>query len=104
MELEAGPQALEEKTVDAIRNNLRLHVSIDGVATVQGFEDAARAALAVVREAMAEPTPEMLGAWYRVKNGHHFHDECPPEDTSDYAAYRAMLSASPLGTPEGGAK
>ena len=68
------------------------------------YAEDARAALAVVLEAMAEPTPEMLGAWYRVKNGHHFHDECPPEDTSDYAAYRAMLSASPLGTPEGGAK
>lgn len=42
-----------------------------------------------------EPTPEMLGAWYRIKNGHHFHDDAPCEDRSDYAAYRAMLSAAP---------
>jgi hypothetical protein len=50
-----------------------------------------------------EPCVEMLSAFWRVKNGHHFHDEPPPEDTSDYAAYRAMLSAAPLadggGTP-----
>lgn len=42
-----------------------------------------------------EPTPEMLGAFWRVKNGHHFADEPEPTDTSDYAAYRAMISASP---------
>ena len=38
-----------------------------------------------------EPTPEAVSAWWRVKNGHHFHDEPPPEDTSDYAAYRALV-------------
>jgi hypothetical protein len=43
----------------------------------------------------AEPNPEMLAAWYRYKNGHHFHDEPPPRDTSDYGAYRAMLAARP---------
>lgn len=42
-----------------------------------------------------EPLPEMLGAFWRVKNGHHYHDEPAPTDRSDYAAYRAMLSASP---------
>jgi hypothetical protein len=42
-----------------------------------------------------EPTPEMLGAWYRYKNGHHWPDEPPPRDTSDYGAYRAMLAAAP---------
>lgn len=47
-----------------------------------------------------EPTPEMLGAFYRVKNGHHFHDEPPPTDRSDYAAYRAMIAAAPP-TPSG---
>lgn len=41
-----------------------------------------------------EPTPEMIGAWYRVKNGHYFHDEPPPTDTSDYAAYRALIRAA----------
>ena len=41
-----------------------------------------------------EPMPEAVGAWWRVKNGHHYHDEPPPTDTSDYAAYRAMISAS----------
>lgn len=46
-----------------------------------------------------EPTPEMVGAFWRVKNGHHYHDEPPPTDRSDYAAYRAMLAASP--SPEG---
>lgn len=41
-----------------------------------------------------EPTPEIVGAWWRVKNGHHFHDEPAPTDTSDYAAYRAILAAA----------
>lgn len=44
-----------------------------------------------------EPTPEMLGAWYRYKNGHYFHGEEPPRDTSDVGAYRAMLAASAQG-------
>lgn len=43
-----------------------------------------------------EPKPEMVAAWWRVKNGHHFHGEPPPTDTSDYAAYRAMIAVSPL--------
>lgn len=43
----------------------------------------------------SDPTPEMLGAWYRYKNGHHWPDEPPPRDTSDYGAYRAMLAAAP---------
>jgi hypothetical protein len=42
-----------------------------------------------------EPLPEMVAAWWRVKNGHHFHDEPPPTDRSDYAAYRALLAAAP---------
>lgn len=87
-------QELEEKVADAIH---RVNVTTEGLTYNELTRAMARAALAAVREAMAEPTPEMLGAWYRVKNGHHFHDERPPADTSDYAAYRAMLSASPLG-------
>ena len=61
---------------------------------------AAEASLKELREARAgwvlvprEPLPEMLGAFWRVKNGHHFHDEPPPTDTSDFAAYRAMIAA-----------
>lgn len=42
-----------------------------------------------------EPNEDMVSAWYRVKNGHHFHDEPVPEDTSDYAAYRAMMANVP---------
>lgn len=42
-----------------------------------------------------EPYPEMLGAWYRYKNGHHFAGEPAPADTSDYGAYRAMIAAAP---------
>jgi hypothetical protein len=42
-----------------------------------------------------EPLPEMVAAWNRYKNGHHWPDEPPPKDTSDYGAYRAMISASP---------
>lgn len=43
----------------------------------------------------SDPTPEMLGAWYRYKNGHHWPDEPTPRDTSDCGAYRAMLAAAP---------
>lgn len=42
-----------------------------------------------------EPKLEMLGAWYRYKNGHHWPDEPEPPDTSDYGAYRAMLAVAP---------
>lgn len=45
------------------------------------------------RVAPLEPTPEMLAAWYKVKNGFHYHHESPPTDTSDVAAYRALLAA-----------
>lgn len=37
----------------------------------------------------------MLAAWYRYKNGHHFHDEPAPRDTSDVGAWAAMLAAAP---------
>ncbi|MBY3432829.1 hypothetical protein HFN89_01395 [Rhizobium laguerreae] len=43
-----------------------------------------------------EPYPEVVGAWWRYKNGFHYHDEPEPEDTSDYGAYRAMLAAMPV--------
>lgn len=46
-----------------------------------------------------DPTPTMFGAWYRIKNGHHFHGEPVPTDTSGYAAYRAMIAARPSATP-----
>ena len=39
--------------------------------------------------------PEMLGAWYRHKNGFVFAGDPPATDTSDAGAYRAMLSAAP---------
>jgi hypothetical protein len=42
-----------------------------------------------------EPMPEMLAAWYGHKNGHHFHGDPKPTDTSDYGAYAAMLKAAP---------
>ena len=48
-----------------------------------------------------EPVPEMIGAWYRYKSGHHYPGEEPPRDTSDYGAYRAMIAAAP--TAQGGA-
>lgn len=52
----------------------------------------------------ADPMPEMIGAWYRYKSGFHFPDEPTPPDTSDYGAYRAMLSAAPQPPAEGGWK
>lgn len=42
-----------------------------------------------------EPTPNMVGAWWRQKNtGSQEPGETGP-DTSDYAAYRAMIAAAP---------
>lgn len=43
-----------------------------------------------------EATPVIVGAWYRHKNGFHFHDDPAPTDTSDYGAYRAMIEAGKL--------
>ena len=42
-----------------------------------------------------DPQPEMIGAWYRHKNGFHYHGRPEPTDTSDYGAYRAMIKAAP---------
>lgn len=42
-----------------------------------------------------EPTPGMLGAWYRYKNGRRFAVEPPATDTSDVGAYKAMITAAP---------
>lgn len=42
-----------------------------------------------------EPTPEMIAAFWRIKNTGSLDVEATGEDRSDYAAYRAMLSASP---------
>jgi hypothetical protein len=55
------------------------------------MEDLHRAGFRVVP---LEPMPEMLAAWYKVKNGFHYHDEPPPADTSDVAAYRALVGAA----------
>ena len=41
-----------------------------------------------------EPTLEAVAAWWRVKNGHRFADEPAPTDTSDFAAYRALIAAA----------
>jgi hypothetical protein len=49
----------------------------------------------------ADPTPEAVGAWYRVKNGHHFAGDPEPTDTSDYAAYRALVGAAATAPKEG---
>lgn len=41
-----------------------------------------------------DPTPEAIGSWNRVKNGFHYENEPKPTDTSDYAAYRALVDAA----------
>ena len=43
----------------------------------------------------AEMDVGMIAAFWRTKNGHHFHGDPPPTDTSDAAAYRAMIAAAP---------
>ena len=40
-----------------------------------------------------EPLPELVAAWWRVKNG------AEGNDTSDYAAYRAMIAAATEAQP-----
>ena len=44
-----------------------------------------------------EPTVEAIVAWYRVKNGFHYRGGSAPTDTSDYAAYRALIRAAATG-------
>lgn len=85
--------------------HLPRQTQVDEIDTVaEDYSNMIRAAITAYLTALAtdgwklvpvEPLPEMLGAWYGVKNGHHFHDEPPPTDKSDYAAYRAMLAAAP---------
>ena len=36
---------------------------------------------------------DTASAFWKVKNGYHFHDEPPPSDTSDSAAIHASLVA-----------
>lgn len=45
---------------------------------------------------------DMISAFWRVKNGFHFHDEPPPSDRSDLAAYEAMIAARPTPLGDGG--
>ncbi|MCE6958383.1 hypothetical protein LAZ40_04840 [Cereibacter sphaeroides] len=52
-----------------------------------------------------QPTPEAVGAWHRIRNGHHFHDEPEPtaDERCDYAAYRALVRharLAQLGLPD----
>ncbi len=42
-----------------------------------------------------EPMPEMVAAWWRVKNTGSTEPGERGEDRSDYAAYRAMIAAAP---------
>lgn len=79
--------ALEEAIVEyeqwathrhAIEASIKKYVSVRGLAIVP-----------------TAPDVEMLGAWYRYKNGHRFAGEEPARDTSDFGAYRAMLAAAP---------
>jgi hypothetical protein len=43
----------------------------------------------------AEPMPEMVAAWWRVKNTGSTEPGETGEDRSDCAAYRAMVAAAP---------
>lgn len=83
------PEALElEKTVtEAIRDHIAVSFTREGTAHVLCVEDAARAALAVVREKMREPTPEMIEAG--TVAGKH--------GASYTQLWRRMIAASPLG-------
>ena len=45
-----------------------------------------------------EPKPEAVAAWWRVKNGGRYHDGPRPSDTSDDAAYRALVLAAAGGS------
>lgn len=71
-----------------------------------GFLVEADAAIAAHLKALAdagyavvprEPTPEMVGAFWRVKNTGSTEPGETGDDRSDYAAYRAMIAASPGG-------
>lgn len=69
---------------------------------MEPFEECAETWLGDARaaiDAMREPTPEIVAAFWRVKNGWHFHDDPPPTDTSDYAAWRAAIDAALLPAP-----
>ena len=68
------------------------------------YEHLAAAAMHALRATLPElglrvvPTVgnvDMVAAFWRRKNGHHFHDEPPPSDTSDMAAIRDALAAAP---------
>ena len=89
--------------IEAIREKLK------GVAAPPWFPDwdkhTATAALDAMLGALpglglTQPTwaggsVDMVAAFWRRKNGHHYHDEPPPIDTSDMAAIRDALAAAP---------
>jgi hypothetical protein len=74
------------------------HISASGLAEMERDHPAPVDGEAVL--VPRHPTPEMLGAWYRYKSGHHFLDETAPADTSDVGAYAAMLAAAPSARKE----
>lgn len=87
------------------RDNARLNMNMTWDKLDDNAHDVyraqARAALAELEASgthvvmPTKPMPEMLGAWYRYKNGFHFQDEPQPDDTSDVGAYAAMIAARP---------
>lgn len=89
-----GPDGVDDGVVYAIPEDAQAAAQAD-------YEARIRAALGLAtfpegwQLVPKEPHPEVVAAWYRYKNGHHFRDEPVPTDTSDYGAYRAMLAAMP---------
>jgi len=76
---------LEKRVENAIRERIVIRFSeIANVMEVTGVEDAARAALRVVREELAEPTAEVLNAMVNA-------------GMSADKVYRAAIAAIPLG-------
>lgn len=57
----------------------------------------ADAALAVIREAMREPSEEMMDAWENLKHPPHHENRLATKQAN---IYRAMLAASPLAEPK----
>lgn len=66
-------------------------------ATQRHYECLADAAISVVREAMREPSEEMMDAWEKLKHPPHHENRLATKQAN---IYRAMLPHSPLAEPK----
>lgn len=96
------PEELIEDMARAMRTRLTVNVLRHAPQVGHGWLNELSVAMAadahsVVREAMREPSEEMMDAWEKLKHPPHHENRLATKQAN---IYRAMLAASPLREPK----